>query len=92
MLAFTKGVIPDADTLLVSHLRPQLTFNGSLWHIDYNDYYQGHFATLTHTELADFSLTALSDALNKILLISQFVIIVLQGYMLLSSSQWILAT
>ena len=39
----TKGVIPDADTLLVTHLTPQTTYNGSLWHIDYNDYYQEHF-------------------------------------------------
>ena len=82
LLALTKGMIPDVDTLLVTHLPAQITYNGSLWHIDYNDYYQGHFATLTHTELADFSLTTLSDALNKALLISQFAILVLQGYML----------
>ena len=80
LLALTKGVIPDVDTLLVTHLPAQIAYNGSLWHIDYNDYYQRHFSTLNHTELADFSLTAFCDALNKTLLISQFAILVLQGY------------
>ena len=70
------------DTLLATHLPAQITYNGSLWHIDYNDYYRRQFATPVHTQLADFSLTTLSDALNKTLLISQFAILVLQGYML----------
>ena len=80
LLALPKGVIPDVDTLLVTDLPAQITCNGSLWHIDYNDYYQRHFASLTHTESADFSLTTLSDVLKKTLLISQFAVLVLQDY------------